>query len=348
MATKTGERATLHAVANLAGVSLSTVSLVLADKASERGISESTHLKVLKAAEELNYAPNLLTRSLKRGRTHVLSFFSSYRNRERNDLYMDKLSVAIETAGGAMGYDILVHCNSKRTPKEIYQFLNGGLADGLLLFAPRHDDPLLSLLRRSNLPVVILNGEDPLRQYPSVADDTVQGMRMIADEIVAAGHERVATLISGIPDAPDSRDRAYLLRGFLRERGVHVPERQVLEAGEDNVSAVVDILRNDPEPPTCVFCWHDRLAYQFLSASEAKGVSAPDDWSVVGYDGIHWPSRTSHIVASVEVDLDLLAQAAVQLLDRTIVEPGLPATHHAQPVSFLRGSSLGAATMQRS
>lgn len=345
MAIKAGERATLHAVANLAGVSLSTVSLVLADKASERGISESTHRKVLKAAEELNYAPNLLTRSLKRGRTHVLSFFSSYRNRERNDLYMDKLSAAIETAGGAIGYDILVHCNSKRTPKEIYQFLNGGLADGLLLFAPRADDPLLALLRRSSLPVVILNGEDPLAQYPSVADDTAQGMRLIADRIVAAGHTRVATLVSPVADAPDSRRRVELLRTYLRDRDIDTPERQILAAGKDNVASVVDTLRTDPEPPTAVFCWHDRLAYQFLEACETQGVSVPQDWSVIGYDGIHWPSRTSHIVASVEVDLDALAQAAVQLLDRTILEPGLPAAHHPQPVSFSCGSSLGAANL---
>ena len=73
-ADRQAERTTLQEVATLAGVSISTVSLVLAGKAGHRRISEDTHARVKKAAEELNYAPNLLTRSLRRGRTHVLSF----------------------------------------------------------------------------------------------------------------------------------------------------------------------------------------------------------------------------------------------------------------------------------
>src|SRR5579863_8684747 len=142
-------RTRLHEVASLAGVSVSTVSLVLAGKADRLRISESTRARVRGAAEDLNYAPNLLTRSLRRGRTHVLSFYSTFRLREESDLYMDTLSSAIERAGGEAGYDILVHCNFGRSPKEIYQFLNGGLADGLILFAPQPDDPLLALLHKS-------------------------------------------------------------------------------------------------------------------------------------------------------------------------------------------------------
>ena len=60
------ERTTLHEVATLAGVSVSTVSLVLAGKAGNRRISEDTRARVKRAAEDLNYAPNLLTRSLRR------------------------------------------------------------------------------------------------------------------------------------------------------------------------------------------------------------------------------------------------------------------------------------------
>lgn len=184
-------RATLQEVAALASVSATTVSLVLAGKAGHRRISEATHLRVKRAAEELNYAPNLLTRSLRRGRTHIFSFFSTFRNREADDMYMDKMVSAVESAGGQAGYDVLVHCNFKRTPKEIYQFLNGGIAEGLLLFAPRPDDPLLPLLRNTSLPVVIINGRDPEQHYPSVAEDIEQGMQLIADELVRLGHTQI-------------------------------------------------------------------------------------------------------------------------------------------------------------
>ncbi len=103
------ERTTLYEVASRAGVSPSTVSLVLAGKADQRRIPQATRERVWSAAEELNYAPNLLVRSLRRGRTHVISFYSTFRNRRRGDLYMDRLASAVETAGGELGYDVLVH-----------------------------------------------------------------------------------------------------------------------------------------------------------------------------------------------------------------------------------------------
>lgn len=345
---KGGERATLHAVASRAGVSPTTVSLVLAGKGSTRRISESTHRRVQEAAEELNYAPNLLTRSLRRGRTHILSFFSAYRNRERNDLYMEKLASAIETAGGVVGYDVLVHCNFSRSPKETYQFLNGGLADGLLLFAPLPDDPLLAMLRKSALPVVILNGEDPLGQYSSVGDDVEQGMRIVADRIAQEGHLNVVALLADNHESRDAMRRVELLRRFLAERGIEIPDHRVLRAGDESVGAVLADLRNEAEPPTAIFCWHDRLAYALLSACNAQGVSVPSQISVIGYDGLHWPSRTSHEVTTAKVDLEALALAAVRLLDQAILAPEAPVQHQALPISFFRGTSLGAVPLQRS
>ena len=332
-------RARLLEVASLAGVSPTTVSLVLSGKAVKRRISEKTHEKVRRAAEELNYAPNLLTRSLRGGRTHILSFYSTFRHREQDDLYMDKLSSAIEPAGGDLGYDILVHCNFKRSPKEIYQFLNGGLADGLILFAPLPDDPLLQLLQKSQLPVVIVNGRDPAGLYPSVADDVVEGMRMVSDQLVGLGHTRIASLLGEGPDARDANIRVSLLKANLAGNGITVPNDWSPHAGAD-VLPIVQSLMKGNNRPTAIFCWHDRLAYQVLAACDALGISVPEEVSVVGYDGLQWPSATRHIAASVGVDLHGLASRAVSLLDRAIMSQRSSAPE-VLPVSFIEGTSLG-------
>ncbi|HLP00040.1 MAG TPA: LacI family DNA-binding transcriptional regulator, partial [Fimbriimonas sp.] len=107
-------RSTLHDVAGAAGVSASTVSAVLAGKSGHRRISEETRTKVFTAASALGYTPNLLHRSMRRGRTNVISFYNAFRNRARGDLYLDRLSEGLEHAGGELGYDILVHCNYSR------------------------------------------------------------------------------------------------------------------------------------------------------------------------------------------------------------------------------------------
>ncbi len=342
------ERTTLYEVASRAGVSPSTVSLVLAGKADQRRIPQATRERVWSAAEELNYAPNLLVRSLRRGRTHVISFYSTFRNRRRGDLYMDRLASAVETAGGELGYDVLVHCNFRRTPRETYQFLNGGLADGLLLFAPTAQDPLLALLRQSNLPVVILNGNDELGQYSSASDDVEQGMDLVVRALVERGHSSFAAIGSVGDDVRDSVPRIELFRKGLAERGIALGDERVAWISFDPSDAMERLLAL-ADRPTALFCWHDAVAYRVLEWCEAHGVAVPRDLSIVGYDGVHWPSTSRHICASVEVDLDAIALAAVRLLAEAINSPGAPARHESIPVRFNEGTTLSTiSNLQRS
>lgn len=154
-------RTTLRDVAHIAGVSVSTVSLVLRGKGSERRISADVERRVREAAREKNYSPNLLVRTLKGERTQTLSFYSNFATRDVGDLYMDRVTAAAERAAGLAEYDLLVHSNlRKRTPEQMYSLLNGGFSDGLLYFGPEEGNPLISLLRTSNLPVVLLGHAD--------------------------------------------------------------------------------------------------------------------------------------------------------------------------------------------
>jgi DNA-binding LacI/PurR family transcriptional regulator len=253
---------------------------------------------------------------------------------------MDTLSSAIEMAGGEAGYDILVHCNFNRSPKEIYQFLNGGLADGLILFAPQATDPLLALLHKSSLPVVVLNGRDPAKVFPSVADDVAQGMELVVQELLAQGHRRIAIFKDGAGESRDSHTRVELLRSNLLRSGVPVPDEWVVPARED-AREVINRLMDSPAPPTAIFCWHDRLAYGVLASCDRLGIVVPQQLSIVGYDGLHWPSSTRHIAASVTVPQSMLARQAVRLLDDYINGYEGPLREETVSVTFNPGTSLG-------
>ncbi|HWD38926.1 MAG TPA: LacI family DNA-binding transcriptional regulator [Fimbriimonas sp.] len=332
-------RATLQSVAQRAGVSITTASVVLTGKHVSRRISADAFDRVRQAAKELNYAPNLLVRSLKRGRTHILSFYNGFRNREPSDLYMDKLSTAIEYAGGKRGYDILVQCNYERQPQETYEFLNGGFADGVLMFAPDTDDQLFHLLRRSSLPVVLINARDPEGVLPSIADDNETGMRLLADTLASLGHRRIAAIRSTGATVRDAETRIRFFAERLEQNGID-PPLIVEEQKGLKIESVVAELMAWPEPPTALFCWHDRLAYRVLDACSRLGISVPDSLSVIGYDGLHWPSRTSHTAASVRVDLDLLAEMAVKILDLYITGYSGPLVEEILPISLSPGTTL--------
>lgn len=317
---QTKPRSKLSDVAELAGVSASTASLVLGGKGEIQRISEDTRRRVREAAATLNYAPSLLHRSVRRGRTGIVSFYNSFRNRQAGDLYMDRLAAAVEHAGGRRGYNVLVHCHFDQTIQETYEFLNGGFADGLLLFAPGEDEPLLPLLRESGLPTVLINprGSEPV--LSTVRDDAEQGMALMADTLIAAGHRRFAVVAQQTPGWSDPQRRECGLIARLSEHGISQPEiRSVVQ--HDLTPADLDRILAEvlAEPrPTAVFVWNDRSAYNFLDACHRAGVRVPEDLSVVGYDGIRWHSISGHTVTSICPSLEDLAEAAVDALSQLI------------------------------
>lgn len=339
---RTPGRATLQEVAEKAGVSMTTASLVLAGKATKRRISEDAHDRVRRAAAELNYTPNLLVRSLRKGRTQIISFYNGFRHRDSGDLYMDKLATAVQVAGGQYGYDILVHCNFNRNAQETYEFLNGGLADGILLFAPRQTDPILHMLRRSGLPVVLLNAKDSSGILPSVGDDGTMGMKLIADTLYDLGHRRIAVITGSGPDVRDADTRIGLLRHYLSLRKVTIPSEWLVDPSAGMLATIQGLL-DCPEPPTAIFCWHDHAAYAALEVCDSLGISVPEQLSIIGYDGIRWPSATAHVAASVKVDLDLLASRGVRLLDQYIEGYEGPVIDESLPISLSPGTTLGPA-----
>jgi LacI family transcriptional regulator len=344
-AIKTSGRATLKEIAELAGVSVSTASLVLSGKGAARRISREVETRVREVALRRDYSPNLLVRSMQRGRTHVLSFYSAFGHRERGDLYMDRLSTAVEQAAGIRGYDMLVHCDYSRPVEEAYGRLNGGRADGLLYFGPQEDDPLLPLLRSSRLPTVLINHADEAGVLSSVREDMEGGMQQVAQALLQQGHSRIAAIASFPGNRSDAPARIAALRSYLQLAGIPIPERWIIPLFRESVHTPESALRflmSEPTPPTALFCWHDRVGYELLEVCERLGIAVPEQLSLIGYDGLHWPSTARHVLASVDVSLDTLAEAAVGLLDDLIQGKAEAPVRQVFPVSFLGGDTLTA------
>ena len=338
MARTRNNRTTLTQVAREAGVSTATASMVLSGKSEDVRIALATADRVRAAALELDYSPNLLVHSLQRGTSKVLAFFSAFRNLADDDAYMDILSRALEQAAGRRGYDLLIHCAFERSVDETYRSINGGRADGLLLFAPHRDDPMLPMMRRSRLPCVVLNARDPEGTLPSVKDDFEHGMRLVGEALVSHGHRRIACVHVGPDATPDAAERIAALDRTLATHGIERPVPWTVN-GQGRPHLGVESLLTGGDAPTAIFCSTDRLAYTVVDILERLGLQVPRDVSVVGYDGIRWPSETRHRVATVAVDLKTQARVAV---DRLIDGPAAP-REATVPTIFQPGTTLGPA-----
>jgi DNA-binding LacI/PurR family transcriptional regulator len=336
-------RPTLGDIAARAETSISTVSVVLANKAKQRRLSDDVVERVRKAAAELDYAPNLLVRSLQRGRTHTLMFYNAFRKRVEQDLYMDRLSLAIELAGGRHRLDILVNCVFDRTAEETYRHINGGRCDGLLVFAPQQDDPLLPFLRNSRLPCVLINSIDSEGVLSYVKEDYMDGVRQVADLLSTLGHRRIAALGTIPGGNPDAEARTWMFKQFLGARGIPMPDRWIV-ASDETEAATEETLRflmSEPNPPTAIFCWHDRLGYRILDQCEKLGIAVPDQLSLIGYDGIRWPAASRHVLASVTVSANEIAEAAVALLQQLINGEATAPVGKVLAVTIDHGTTLG-------
>jgi LacI family transcriptional regulator len=161
------------------------------------------------------------------------------------------------------------------------------------------------------------------------------GMRQVAERLVAQGHRQIGVLYDD-SKSPDFPQRVGLLRKELGRLGVTLPEASVYGFEE------IEPLLQKPDAPTALFCPRDRLAYQLLDLCSVRGIAVPEQLSVVGYDGLPWETISGHTAASVKVNIEALAEAAIACVVAHLGgESTLPLVQYL-PTTFVEGTTLGA------
>jgi DNA-binding LacI/PurR family transcriptional regulator len=165
---------------------------------------------------------------------------------------------------------------------------------------------------------------------------------LVAESLVLKGHSRIAFVIEEGQTVRDAPERLRLLRLHLASHGINIPNDFILPFDARFPEGLIRLMERS-DGPTAVFAWRDFIAYFILENLESKGIRFPDDLSVIGYDGVHWPSKSSHIAASVKVDLYDLAAKSIELLDSVIAGKHGSLLELTQPVSFDPGTTFGPA-----
>ena len=161
--------------AELAGVSVMTVSLALRGGMASARISPDTTRRVLEAAKELEYQPNALGRALRSGRTNILGLYAGYGYINVRLPFFTEIVSGLQEGCEQVKRDLLLHgAFHSAAPEDILTELADGRLDGLIVNIPS-DDPLAQRLIRSSLPAVAI--ADPLPHVPSVVVDEAEGGR---------------------------------------------------------------------------------------------------------------------------------------------------------------------------
>ncbi|MFB4295300.1 LacI family DNA-binding transcriptional regulator [Actinomadura sp. NTSP31] len=315
-----GPRATIRAVARLAGVSASTVSRAL--NAPEL-VNAETRRRVLECADRLGYQPNRAAQSLVLGRTRNVGLIVPD---IANPFYAPFIK-GVEAHFRDTEYAVFLADTDEDTATEVrLAEAMSERVDGLILCAPRMSGTRLRTVA-SRTTIVLANRVS--RAAPSVLLDFRPGMEQAVAHVHALGHRRCAYL-AGPANSWSNRQRRRYLAAGCAERGIELVELGPYEPRfTGGFRAADEVLAQDV---TAVFAYNDLVALGVLSRLTARGVpvparpGTPGGLSLVGFDDVPMASMTHPPLTTVAMPVTALARAAAAAMHAMLAEgaPGAP------------------------
>ncbi|WP_328840119.1 LacI family DNA-binding transcriptional regulator [Streptomyces europaeiscabiei] len=326
-------RPTSRDVAQAAGVSQAAVSLVLGDKWRGR-VSETTAERVREAARELGYRPNLAARNLRLGHTRtVLLVVPALTTEFFAGVYTGAARVAARHGFGVVLYPSPEGVGPARDPFASAQAaLDGVIASSMAADA-------LTAIRGDQLPLVMLDS-DPEGSLgaATVNLDIRDGVRQVAEHLLALGHRHFLHLAADIPSWTfDVRARELAARvdstpgTTLRTAAAPISIEGALAAAEGALSG-------PGNRPTAVVCDDDKLAAGAYKAARRLGLRVPEDVSVTGLDDLALATALDPELTTVRLDSELFGERGMEAL-LAVLEGRTPAEGDIPVELVVRGST---------
>jgi DNA-binding LacI/PurR family transcriptional regulator len=291
-------------VAERAGVSQSTVSLVFSGKGRGR-VSEATQEHVRRCARELGYRPNVAAQALRLGSSRAVALLVP----DITNPFFSRVLRGAQRAARSAGYTVALvdTANDRRWEEQSFEALRAGPVDGYLLFEV---DPPGGLGPGEN--VVLMESEAPGRS--SARFDAEGGAQAAFEHLVELGHTHIGHLAAAF-DAPTFHDRENARRRVLGDAGLDpdaLPRALTpigIEEARHAAGAVLD------ERPTAIYCDDDLIAAGLYLAARERGLRIPRDLSVIGFDDMDFARALEPPLTTIALDGELLGATSFELLE---------------------------------
>lgn len=351
---------TMADIASKAGVSRTAVSAVLNDGSLDSvRVAPETRQRILDAAAELGYRPNLLARAVRQGKSRMIGYLV---NEPRYEPYWSIIVGALQTAE-ELGFTLkLLSVDYRTLPERVRQCTELRL-DGIVARVAGDKSLLFEEANRAEIPVVTVDEGVPQPFGTRVSSDDAPGIAGALEHLTQLGHRKIGFISSGFPRLyPPAKDpgdvgtaREQLFRREMAARGLEVPpgyvtEDTVMVFGRqaeltiDGASAKVatSVLLDHPAgQPTAILCWRDETAIFAIHECRDRGLRVPENISVVGFSDISAARLFQPTLSTVKMPWEDIGRLAIQRLVERLDEPFDPSpTTRLVPTTFVaRGSS---------
>lgn len=314
-------RTTVKDVALRAGVSPKTVSNVLNGQVF---VKSDTRARVEAAIIELAYVPNLSARALRNGRSGVIALALP----DIQTAYSAELAHHLVEAAHKRGWAVLLEETGVETDREwnLVSRARRHLVDGLILNPVALQES--AIVADGPLPPVVLIGEVEQSRVDQVRVDSVAAAYDMTQYLLGQGVRRIATV--GSPQRTNRETAMQRRNGYrqaMAEAGLE-PD-PTLEIGCDDWSSdggaqAVGGYLDSAELPEAFFCFTDSMALGVLGTLAARGVTAPRDTLVAGFDNISDSRHSIPPLTTVSFDRREFTEQALELLTGRIEAPDAP------------------------
>ncbi len=323
------KKVTMEDIAGRLNISKNAVSLALRNKP---GISDKMRENVLKVANELNYGkipavPSVLNiLALVPGRLSV---------RTANSFYA-QVCFHMESYAKSLGYNLVIASVDPEEeavclPPSILKSIDfmGIIAIGNLSYN------YITMLAKLGLRILLADQYYPSLPINSVTSANASGGYILTRHLIENGHKAIEyfgqkLFTSSLYDRWIGYSRAMTEAGLVvRENGYHYTRSN---HGEEDRRHIESALGKLDEMPTAVFCGNDHIAGELISVLEQKGLSVPDDISVVGFDDLEIPAVIIHQLTTYHTKKAALACTAVDSIIHYQPDPPKNISIYGEPV----------------
>ncbi len=303
---------TIRDIAALAGLSKSTVSLVLNNSPK---VDPATRRHVLAVIRRHNYVPSFAATALAKGSTRLIGMIVPGLSWHM----VASINLGVAAVAERTGFDIILYTatNERDYGPLIDRILTSSMSSGLLVITNLQPlDPLVQVAR-DGLPVVVVNTLGTRVELPSVTVDNYSGAVTAVNYLLQLGHERIAC-VQGLMRYQCCQDRYRGYLDALRAAGIQ-PDPELTKAGEfdpDTIRARSRELFALPkrQRPTAVFAQSDVTAYAVMKAAVDAGLRIPEDVSVIGFDDIESAAQVPPPLTTIQQPFTEMGKRAAELL----------------------------------
>ncbi|PKA41944.1 LacI family transcriptional regulator [Rhizobium sullae] len=323
-------------IAALAGVSVSTVSRVLAN---EPGISGSVREHILKVAAEYGYqvrspqeaVPGGLALIASDGVTGGLSVFY--------ESIVEGLRAA--AAENGMPFEVRLIREDRATPEVIRDQLKLARAEGLFLVGIDPNESLRGWIEDERVPVVLVNGTDPQLRLDGVSPSNFFGAFQAAERLLNAGHRRILHLTGSHRHTIRERIRGFeaAVASIQGAESRLVPMNFHGSASREAHELTAAVLAENAGF-TAAFCMNDFIAVGVLEAVTEAGLRVPKDFAIVGFDDLPCALMTNPPLSTMRVDRAALGREAIGLMMSRFRDRAAPARHVCHAVIPVAGGTV--------